>query len=510
MNKSLRTRARLAWWIAAGVAALAQVALASVPLADTLSHDVRRLIDSHKFGKARVGVSIMDGETGEVLAAVSASDPFTPASNMKILTSGAALMVLGPDFAFRTELALVDDRLIVRGSGDPALADPVVLQQMEPKMTVADVLDALAGAVVQAAISRVDEVVVDDRVFDREYVHPAWPVDQLNRGYCAEVCGANFHANILSFFPRPNPDGAGTPAHYSLEPQAPWIQVDVKARTVPEGRNSAWVTREKDDNRFTLRGDVRFPTQVPVEATLHSPGEFFGRLLEHRLTGLGVKVGGQGRAGIRLADEHEQFGEGKVLAVVRTPIAQVLQRCNSDSENLYAESLLKKLGNAVTKEPGSWSNGASVLRMIMTEHLGAEMTAGTTISDGSGLSRQNLVSPATLARWLYVLASDPKTRDAFAQSLAKPGVGTLKRRFAASKLNNEVRGKSGFINGVRCLSGYVIEPATGERITFSVMVNDISTDDQTREALTLHEEVVELIDEYITKQSAVLQPRVGG
>ena len=168
------------------------------------------------------------------------------------------------------------------------------------------------------------------------------------------------------------------------------------------------------------------------------------------------------------------------------------------------------MGNAITKEPGSWGNGASVLRMTITQHLGADAAAATTIIDGSGLSRGNLVSPLTLSRWLAELGNDARCKDTFTDSLATPGVGTLRHRFAGAKLANQVRGKSGFINGVRCLSGYVIT-RSAHRVTYSLMVNAISTDDQTRDARELHEDIVKIADRWLAGHAgADAAPKVGG
>jgi D-alanyl-D-alanine carboxypeptidase/D-alanyl-D-alanine-endopeptidase (penicillin-binding protein 4) len=505
---NLRTRR------AALAAALALAASTSCALAQggALNDEVARTIATHKFGGARVGISIIDMDTGAVLANLHGNDPFTPASNMKLLTSGAAVMVLGPDFSFKTEILRDGDRLIVKGDGDPALADPLILKESEPKLTVNDVLSALAGAVTKAGMTDVKEIIIDDRVFDREYVHPTWPTQNLDRPYSAEICGLNFHANVLAFFPGPSPQGPGTPPTFSMEPDADWVRVDVRARTVPDGKNSVSVSRE-DQDHFVLRGDVRFQTQSPVEVTLHDPAQFFGRMFAQQLTTAGVHVAkinpGQDEPAVRLAEPGEKF-QGKAIAVVRTPIADVLHRCNSDSENLYAESLLKRMGHAVTKEPGSWNNGGSVLRMTITQHLGADAAAATTILDGSGLSRGNLVTPVTLTRWLSELATNAKTRDVFTNSLATPGVGTLRSRFRNAKLVNQVRGKSGFIDGVRCLSGYVISN-TGHRVCYSVMVNDITNDDQTRDALELHEEVVKIADHWLTGHAmANAEPKGGG
>lgn len=476
-----------------------------------LNDEVARVVGAHKLGSARVGISLLDLETGDALADLNADLPFTPASNMKLLTTGAAAVVLSPDFVFKTEIIRDGDRLIVRGSGDPALGDPLVLAESEPKLTVDDVLAALAGAAAKAGMQDVREVVLDDRVFDRELVHAGWPVNQLDRPYCAPVSGLNFHANVLSFYPGPNAQGPGTPPTCALEPDAPWVRVDIRARTIAEGRNTAWITREQGPDRYALRGDIRFQTQQPIDITCQEPALFLGRLLAHQLAKAGVRVAqGQQGPAVRLAGAQERLA-GTTIAIVNTPLADVLRRCNADSENLYAEALLKRMGHAVTKDAGSWNNGASVLRMVIGQRLSPQHAAATTISDGSGLSRTNLVAPATLTRWLGELSRDEKVRAVFTDSLAEPGAGTLKKRFRDARLKNEVRAKSGYIDGVRCLSGYVINASTGRRVAFSVMVNDIVSDTQTREALDLHEDIVKLADGWLAQKSVAPEPaKVGG
>lgn len=492
--------------------AMASLACQTLAQVNSLNDDVARIVAAHKLGSARVGISLVDLGTGQTLAAMHADVPMTPASNMKLLTTGASVLVLGPDFVFKTEIIRDNDRLIVRGSGDPALGDPAVLADAQPSMTVNDMLAALAGAAQQSGMSEVREIVIDDRVFDREYTHPSWPAQQLDRPYCAQISGLNFHTNVLSFFPGPGPQGAGTPPGYSVQPEAPWVRVDVRARTVVDGKNTAWIAREAGEDRYSLRGDVRFQTQQPIDITLHSPPLFFGRLLAFQLSKLGVKVAQLEQSpAVRLAAAQEVLTMGRTIAMVNTPLADVLHRCNADSENLYAESLLKRIGNAVTKESGSWTNGPAVLRMMIGQKLGPQYAAATTVSDGSGLSRENKVAPSTFTRWLSELNKDENARTVFTDSLARPGVGTLKKRFRDAKLQNEVRGKSGYIDGVRCLSGYVINNATGRRVAYSIMVNDIINDDQTRQALDLHEDIVKLADTWLARKCAVeTDSKIGG
>ncbi len=493
---------RIAGW-ARGVAALVGCVAAGAAVAQTgtLNDEVQRAVNASKLGTARVGISIYETTTDTALASYNSGQGFIPASNMKILTSGAAMFTLGSDFVFRTELVVRDGVLVVRGSGDPALADPDVLSEMESKLSVKDVLGLLAEAAKKAGVESVREVVVDDRVFDREFIHPAWPARNFNQPHSAQISGVNFHANVLSFYLRPNPDGPGSAPLVSTQPEAPWLTIINRARTVAGSNdNTASPSREMGTNKITLTGDVRRAYAVPSDVTLDNNGLFFGKVLARELILRGIKVGSDSAndpVSVRLAEADESLDGGRVVAVVTTPMSVVLKRCNADSSNLYAEALLKRMGNAVTNQPGSWENGRSVLRMVIAEKLGPQAAAGCVISDGSGISRENSVTPALLTRWLDLMADDDEKRDAFISSLAAPGNGTLRSRFRDARLYGSLHAKSGFINGVRSLSGYVIEPDGGKRVAFSVIVNNISTGDQDAAAREIHESVVRIIDTWL-------------
>ena len=188
-----------------------------------LTADIQRFIDKGKLGRAVAGISVVDTESGEILAAIQASKPMIPASNQKLLTSGAALMILGSDFSFETELRQDGDRLVLVGSGDPALADPEILGHTKPRLSVTDVLDLLADAAIRAGVTGASELIVDDRVFDREYLHADWPARNFLMPHSAEVAGINFNCNVIAVFAKPNRDGVGRPPTMSVEPDAPWI-----------------------------------------------------------------------------------------------------------------------------------------------------------------------------------------------------------------------------------------------------------------------------------------------
>lgn len=476
------------------VAVAAALALALPAVAQDLADDIDALLGASPLGRASVGLKIVDLDTRETLAEINADQSFIPASNMKMLTSAAALAVLGPDFVFRTELRREGSRLIVRGAGDPAFADPELLEEMG--IDLERIFTIWTDAVRERDPAPVTELVIDDRIFDDQLVHPSWPKDQLNRWYCAEVSGLNFHANVLSLYAEPA--GAGLAPRLRLVPTAPWLRVRNLGRSVSDGANTLWVSRVLTSNEMTLYGNVRWATREPVEVALHDNAMIFGRLLRDRLESANL-----GAPTVRRAEPSEELPEGELVAVVQTPLDVVLRRCNVDSHNLYAEALLKRLGHEVTGQPGSWASGAAVMRMVAGRILGPQAAGSLAIADGSGMSRDNKVTPDLMADWLGAVHRDTALRDAFYASLPLAGEdGTLAKRFRDSNLTAEVRAKSGYLNGVSNLSGYVTDPDTGRRVAFAILVNDIPSSLPVRRVKQFHERVVEEIDEWLAEQSA--------
>lgn len=480
-----------------------------------LATELSSIVRNAALGKdGYAGISIVDLATGATLFESRADEPMAPASNMKLLTSAAAVKVLGPDFAFVTEIALTSDHtVVITGSGDPALADPEVMKERSPSETPHELFSTFAQ-VVSENTNKVKEVVLDDRVFDRELIHPDWPRDQLERWYCAPVQGINVHSNVLAFYPSPGTPDTGPTA--DLSPLSPWIMVENRARRISEGRNAVWIQRTENDDNWVIRGSIRSPSQAPIEVAIHEPATYFGNLIADRLSAKGVIVG-KGRRpqeSVRLAEPYERLNTPDVpLARHVSSLDEILHRVNYDSHNMYAEALLKRMGHAVTGEAGSWSNGAAVMRMLVSELLGPDHASSMNIRDGSGLSRENRARPSTFTAWLYEIYHDDEARPALLASLPTAD-NKLQSRFRFSGLESDVYAKTGTINHVRCLSGYVINPETGQGAAFSVLVNGLMTGDAVMNSKRLHKEVVEAIDRNIhtlaMPRAAQSAPQLGG
>lgn len=480
--------------------------------AQSLATRVDRVVDAADIGSSRIGVYVREVGVSAPLVSIDASAGYIPASNMKLLTTGAAITVLGPDFVFRTEIAIEGKRVIIRGDGDPALADPEILRNTEPRMTVEDFLDTLADAIAVKLPDGCSEIILDDRIFDREFVHPTWDRNDLNKWYAPEVAGLNFHGNLLAVFVSPAPEGVGAPPRLTMQPRSAWIHIANRAKTIAKGSNTYWPSRASDSNNFTLYGNVRTTSPTPLNTPTHNNALLFGQLLAERLMRKGIPVGLDARPGlkppaaVRLAEPDETLPEGILAAVITTPLQEVLNRCNTDSVNMYAEALLKRIGYEVTREQGTWDNGASVLRMTLEERLDSNAAITTIVTDGSGLSHSNIVTPTTITAWVESFALDDDLREPYLLSLATPGRGTFTRRFRDADLKNQVAGKSGVLTGVRTLSGIVVSES-GREVVFSILVNDVPAS-KGPNVTKMSERIVVQIDGWLAEVAPV--PQFGG
>ncbi len=478
--------------------AFVAVASASADLAS----DIQAALRSANLKKATVSVSVRDGASGSPLIAIDAERPMIPASNNKVFTTGAFLHAFGPDFQFRTRLVRSGDDVVVLGDGDPAFADPDLLSQMSwtaPDGTVKKGLDVdglikiWTDALLAGGVTSIDELIVDARIFDDVGYQPNWPKDQYKEDYCAEVWGFNFHHNLFYVWPRPRPGAAADVSRIS--PDAPWLvrANATTSRTGTQDRHTFWINRPPDQNAFTFNGNVKFAATDPAAVSLHDSPEVFARFFAERLKTAGIKV----RAARKARPEDPAFDGDSIAPEIRTPLATALYRCNTDSDNLYAECLIKRLGRAVAKAPGSWKNGVAAVRHAVAERLeNPTLAAGVAPDDGSGLSRENRITAAAMTAWLESFAQDKKLGTVFLDSFAIGGkTGTVKKRFKeVEKTGCVVQCKTGYIRGVSCLSGFVTAP-DGRRMSFSVLCNDLVEGDAVAKAKALQEKIVAAIAE---------------
>ena len=480
------------------MAGLCLLAATSVARGD-IDAQVRDMIRAADLRQTVVGLMAVDTRDNQTILAVNPDEPMIPASNMKLITTAAALRMLGPDFTFRTELRLVNADLdaadlVIKGDGDPALGDPKMLREQD--LDAAMFLDRWVAAARDVGVRRIRTLIIDDRIFDQQFVHPDWPVDQLNRWYCAQVAGLNFHDNCLDLYPEPTVVGQ-TPIVRML-PEAPFVQVINRA--VTDKADTFWISRLPNTNVITYRGKVKNHRTSPVHVTVHDPPMFLARSLARRFALAKIPVDA-----IRRVELDDELPPGQTLAQVLTPLTDVLARCNKDSQNLFAEALLKRLGYQFTGATGSWSSGAAAVRKFLSDELKSR-GAGISIADGSGMSRQNSVSPRLLVDLLAAVQRDEEIGQLFLSSLAVGGEdGTLRSRFEQG-MTGRVHAKSGYISQVSCLSGYIVFDAQAPDqkprvVAFALLFNGFQPPVYAYQLKQIQDELVQLIGRVVSNEA---------
>jgi D-alanyl-D-alanine carboxypeptidase/D-alanyl-D-alanine-endopeptidase (penicillin-binding protein 4) len=443
-------------------------ASAELALGD-LQSEIQGIISRSDLHGGTASVCIINQTSGESIVKINANKSMIPASNQKLLTTGAALHVLGPSFAFQTKLIRHEDTLIIVGDGDPTIGDRELHGKATWPLENAE-LDAelmtWVNAVKQSGMTKITSLLIDDRIFDTNFVHPSWPADQINNWYCAQIAGINYHLNVIHFYPSPRPNTRADLG--DISPRMQWLTIKNKtsSRTGKKDRSSFWVARSPNSNQMTARGNVQKRHTAPVKIAFHDPPIVFGETFAAILRKNGISVGEVRRV------NPGSTSTGDILFIRNMPLQYALRRSNINSHNLYAESLLKRIAASATRRPGTFDEGASVIENAVIQRLGAYQT-GFNVADGSGMSRQNKISTKTLAMWLASFGLQDSVGKALLDSLPTPGHGTLDKRFKDVDLQGAaVHAKSGYLRGVCSLSGYILHE-DHPPLVFSIIVNDI-------------------------------------
>ncbi|MBL9037643.1 MAG: D-alanyl-D-alanine carboxypeptidase/D-alanyl-D-alanine-endopeptidase [Archangium sp.] len=453
-----------------GVLSLAAVAAAfpkpAVREREALVRALQSVIDTTPLKGARVSVQVKSLDDGSVVYARDADELLNPASNVKLFTSAAALAKLGPDFRFDTDFLVDADfkagkdgkakALYIRGKGDPSLTTER-LSGIVSDLAHAGLMD-VAG-----------DIVLDESYFDDERSPPGYEQESGDKAYLAPTGAVSFNWNTIGVYVRPG-DRAGTPATCELEPASDYFTVDCKVVTGTRTQRRYTVSIGPDAERNRQHIEAR--GVVPVDKGVWSqwkkvdaPALYFGQTVKALLAQRGVKVKGRVRLGTVPAN-------ARLLSTAQSDTLDVvLKRLNKTSSNFTAEQLLKVLGAEVLGAPGTTAKGIDVVEAFLESEVG--LARGSYVmKNGSGLNDTNRFSASQTNRLLATMATRFTLMPEYLSSLPIAGKdGTLKYRFEGSEAVWRLRAKTGTLENVSALSGYV-QAASGERFVFSVMVND--------------------------------------
>jgi D-alanyl-D-alanine carboxypeptidase/D-alanyl-D-alanine-endopeptidase (penicillin-binding protein 4) len=442
-----------------------------------LEHRIDALADAAggPLGRASLGIHVVELAGGKTVYRRNQDRLFLPASNMKLFTSALALLRLGPDYRFVTRLLLEPSGdLVLSGSGDPSLSGRVFPYQKDSRMGPRlQAIEDLAGQAMAAGLRRIDgDIAGDDRLYPWAPYAPSWTQDDELHEFGAPVSALSVSDNTIALSIRPGAR-SGDPVELSLEPALEYYAIDNRVVTVARGAEANLrVSRLPGSRQILLWGSVPAGSAlVHEEVAIDDPALYAACALYDALTRRGVVVTGRPVARHRAVTGDYTPSEGTLLASrTSPPLEQLLQMLDKVSQNLHAELMLREVGR-VTRHAGTREAGLEELEAFLVE-IGAA-AAESRLEDGSGLSRNSLVTPRLITRLLAYLPTTPY-RDAWIAVLPVGGAdGTLQHRLCCLGETRGIRAKTGSLSRALALSGYADSKTYG-RLAFSILVNDFS------------------------------------
>ncbi|HET6979673.1 MAG TPA: D-alanyl-D-alanine carboxypeptidase/D-alanyl-D-alanine-endopeptidase [Pyrinomonadaceae bacterium] len=462
---------------------------------------IAEVLAKPELSSAMVGVKVVSLDTGRVLFEENAAKLLRPASNMKLYTVAAALDRLSPEYKFSTSVfasarpdaaGVVRGDLTIYGRGDPSIA---------ARFNNGDYfkgIDDLASRIVAAGVKRVEgDLIGDESYFTGPKYGAGWNWEDLTWYYGAEITPLTVNDNALDLFIKPG-TAVGHRAIITTGPPDPLLKIVNNVITTAKG-----LRRNISIQRGLGEDEIRITGTIPLEDKgytggigISHPGMLFVYLLRTSLAQKGVVIKGKSRTtyepgmttlmtGIAIAESVATRPFQNEIAVLQSPPFSVIAaQTLKPSQNLYTELILRTLGKVAPAPAMTTSNGQT------SEELGIEAvkdflkTAGIrpealNLDDGSGLSRNDMIT-AEASVQLLTFMSKHRNANVFRDALPIAGVdGTLRTRFRGTPAENNIRAKTGSLSSAASLGGYVTT-AAGEKLAFSIMVNNYPRDVEPR------------------------------
>jgi len=442
------------------------------------------LLGDRLFRDSRIGLHVVNVRTGEEVFSSHADRSLVPASTMKVVTAATALKELGPSYRFTTAVftggpiasnGALKGNLYVKGGGDPSF--------------VVEKLWKMVYDLKLQGIEKVEgDIVFDESFFKPDYPLPGWNKEEdLKKGpsYFPALSALSLNFNTVTLVVGPG-DKAGAAARVRLEtPVGKLVTIDNALKT--GSAKSRWridIDRELDDEKVAFKVTGSVPSRARVRMfrrTVPDPTAHFMAAFRQMLASQDMTVRGRFRRG------STPSWAKPLLNHRSAPLAAILMDMNKYSNNFIAEQVLRTVGAEASEASGTTEAGLHEVEQYLNG-LGIADTEFHLVN-GSGLSRKALLRPSTLTALLLDMAHDPEIGREFWSSLAIAGLdGTLWYRLKDNA--GRLRGKTGTIDGVHCLAGYVLAQ-NDEMYAFAFMVNNLKGGSS--RARALHDQFAQLI-----------------
>jgi len=415
------------------------------------------LVPEEARGNEKLGVYVKSISTGRVLFEYNQNKNFIPASNNKVISSFAALSLLGKNYRFKTEFytggelnkGTLFGGLYIKAYGDPSI-------------TTNDLIK-IVRELKQKGIKRIKgDIYLDDTYFDNVSYGKGWKSEWIGDYYCPPIDAFALNYNTIDVTITPRKRGETpivkiTPDTYILNVNNTAMSSKYKSKLI--------VKQDSTGKGLFIKGKMNVKSSPQTYTiSVMRPVTYFGLVFRNLLVAEGIDFEGQ------IIRKQTPPWATVFHTHSSEPLHEIINDFNKESINIIGEALVKTLGAKYVGTPGSWDNGSYVIsKFIKDSGIGTNIS----LADGSGLSRYNRVSPKVLANVLYNAYVKSDFSYEYLSSFPIAGVdGTLKKRFRRSKLKGRVAAKTGYLNGVRALSGYVFAK-DGNIIVFSVISNGL-------------------------------------
>lgn len=461
-------------------AALLLAAGVSTAQAQPMAERIETVINSDPLSEScHVAVVVQELDSGDIVVDRQGSFLFTPASNMKLYTSGAAMDLLGPDYRFSTTIGVtaepvdgvVDGDFVIRAGGDPVLTS--------------DQLRALAQrAAIELEVHRITgDLVLDTSLFSAPLKGPGWMWDDEPYNFSMSITPLMMDYNTTEVVVEPGTEGE--PASARLNPKAYSPIILNTVQTGPaDADSSVRISREPFEDSFRAEGVIPEGGSAVVRSysVLH-PHEWIRSAFRVMLKEGGVHIDGA------FVESSTAVTMTRSISHESEPLRTVISLFNKPSENAIGELLFLWLAIDAEGRADSWGNGERVLNEWL-EGVAGLAPGRWRAADGSGLSRYNLITARGTVELLSYLWEQPYRED-YMNSLPVAGIdGTLTSRMRGSPAEGKVYAKTGTMSGVSCLSGYA-ETADHGMVAFSILMNGFVG--SSRPARDLQDQICEAI-----------------
>jgi D-alanyl-D-alanine carboxypeptidase/D-alanyl-D-alanine-endopeptidase (penicillin-binding protein 4) len=455
--------------------------------------------------KGEWGILVVDASSGESLFEKNADSYFTPASNMKLLTTALALDTLGPEYRFRTTLesngkveqGILKGDLILVGRGDPNLSNRKFPYDTKEEFDGPPerVLNELALQVVAHGVKEISgDIVGDDSYFPRERYPDGWEIDDMVWEYGAAISAIVVDDNTVTLTLTPGEE-AGDAVLTIVEPATPEFEVKNEVKTIAaKEKGELRLTREPGANAVVVTGTIAAGSQPrKLVLAIQEPAQHAASILARQLAERGVKFSGNIRANHQ--PDPTESSRSVLAEHLSLPLGDTVKLVNKISQNLHTEILLR----TSARQQGRWQSPEELAKFPEAFYAKVGIATGDVLqTDGSGLSRHDMVTPRAFVTLLQYAQKQTWFPPYYA-SLPVAGVdGTLAERMKNAGITGKIHAKTGSVTHVRTLSGYAETPH-GRKLIFSFLSNN-----QGATSREIHEAIdglcVAMIEEFDTPE----------